>query len=49
MIKKISNRLWLITYQVKEKKIIDVWFSAKEGHLIGWCQKSLFQGKTDIA
>lgn len=49
MIKKIRNKLWLITYQVKEGKLIEVWFSAKEGHLIGWCQKSSFQGNKGIA
>ena len=47
MLKKIRNKLWLITYQVKEGKIIEVLFSAKEGNLIGWCQKTLFLENND--
>lgn len=42
MFKKIENKLWLITYQVKAGKIIEVLFSAKDGNLIGWCQRTLF-------
>lgn len=42
MFKKIQNKIWLITYQVKEGKIIEVLFSAKAGDLIGWCQRTLF-------
>lgn len=42
MFKRIRKKLWLITYQVKEGKIIEVLFSAKEGNLVGWCQRTLF-------
>ena len=49
MFKKIRNKLWLISYQVKEGKIIEVLFSAKEGYLVGWCQKSLFLENKNIA
>ena len=48
MFKKIKNKLWLITYQVKEGKIIEVLFSAKEGALIGWCQRTLFLEGKDV-
>ncbi len=48
MQKKIKNKRWLISYSVKEGKIIEVWFSAKEGNLVGWCQRSLFLNNLDV-
>lgn len=47
MLKRIRKKMWLITYQVKEDKIIEVLFSAKEGNLVGWCQRTLFLEDND--
>lgn len=46
--KSFRNEKWLISYQVKDGKIIEVLFSARGGDLVGWCQRMLFSKNKDV-
>jgi hypothetical protein len=50
MFKKIAKpQGFLISYRVHQDKIIEVLFSAKEGRLVGWCQRVLFDSEVQEA